>query len=291
MQAWFWHRSRLEAMSYKTILVYLNDKRHAEGVLVPAVQLAGRHNSHLIGMHVYPSVPAPPVPLPYGSDVVQAMAAAQKSETEDIAAIFARMTASQPFVAEWRAEKGPHVDPTAVVIEHGRSADLIIAGQTDPDWQTSPLQDVAEHLALGSGRPVLVVPYVGRYPEIGRNVVIAWKAGRESARAVFDALPILRQAEQVQLLEIGEGGQHRSGLAPDTSIALALARHGIKTTVRTSVAGDISVGDEILSRIADMGADLLVMGAYGHSRIRELVFGGVTRHIARHMTVPTLFSH
>jgi nucleotide-binding universal stress UspA family protein len=278
-------------MSYKTILVYLNDKRRAEAILEPAVRLASRHNSHLIGMHVFAGVPAPPVRLPYGSDLVKAMAAAQKKETEEIAAIFARMTANQTFVAEWRAEKGPHVDPTAVVMEHSRSADLIIAGQTDPDWEASPLQDVAEHLALGSGRPVLVVPYIGRYPEIGRNVVIAWKAGRESARAVFDALPILRQAEQVQILEIEEGRPHRNGVAPDNSIAVALARHGIKPTVRTSVAGDISIGDEILSRLADMSADLLVMGAYGHSRMRELVFGGVTRHIARHMTVPTFFSH
>ncbi len=277
-------------MSYKTILVHLNDKRHAEAVLEPAVQLASRHSSHLIGLHVYPSVPAPPIPMP-GSDVVRSIAAAQHKENEEIAAMFTRMTANQPFVAEWRTEKGLHIDPAAVVMDHGRSADLIIAGQTDPDWDSSPLSDVAEHLALGSGRPVLVVPYVGRYREIGRNVVIAWKAGRESARAVFDALPILKQAEQVQILEIEEGGRRSSGIAADTSIAASLARHGIKPTVRTSVAGEISVGDEILSRLADMGADLLVMGAYGHSRMRELVFGGVTRHIAKHMTVPTIFSH
>jgi nucleotide-binding universal stress UspA family protein len=256
------------------------------------VQLAARNNAHLIGLHVYATVPAPPVPLPYGADVVKAVAAAQQKETEDIAAIFDRVTAGQPFVAEWRAEKGPRVDPTSVVIDHSRCADLIIAGQTDPDWEASPLADVAEHLALGSGRPVLVVPYVGRYAQVGRNVVIAWKASRESARAVFDALPILQQAEQVQVLEIDErGGSRRGGASVDSTIAIALARHGIKPTVRTSTAGDISVGDEILSRLADMGADLLVMGAYGHSRMRELMFGGVTRHIARHMTVPTLFSH
>ena len=278
-------------MSYKTILVYLNDKRRAEAILEPALQLASRNNAHLIGMHVYAGVPAPPVPLPYGSEVVKAVAAAQRKATEEIAGIFSRMTAGRPFVAEWCAEKGPRVDPTSVVIEHGRSADLIVTGQTDPDWEASPLQDVAEHLALESGRPVLVVPYVGRYPEIGRNVVIAWKAGRESARAVFDALPILEQAEQVQILEIDESGGRRNGAAVDNTIAVALARHGLKPTVRTSIAGDISIGDEILSRLADMGADLLVMGAYGHSRMRELVFGGVTRHIAKHMTVPTLFSH
>jgi nucleotide-binding universal stress UspA family protein len=278
-------------MSYKTILAYLNDGRRAEATLEPAVQLAIRNNAHLIGMHVYAGVPAPPVPLPYGSEVVKAVAAAQQKQTEEIAGIFSRMTVNRPFVAEWRAEKGPHVDPADVIIEHSRSADLVVAGQSDPEWEATPLSDVAEHLALGSGRPVLVVPYVGRYAEIGRNVVIAWKPGRESARAVFDALPILKQAEQVQILEIDEGGADRSGASADTSIAVALARHGIKPTVRTSISGDISVGDEILSRLADMGADLLVMGAYGHSRMRELVFGGVTRHIARHMTVPTLFSH
>jgi nucleotide-binding universal stress UspA family protein len=278
-------------MSYKTILACLNDQRRTEAILETAVQLAGRNNAHLIGMHVYAGVPAPPVPLPYGSDVVKAVAAVQRKGTEEIADIFSRMTANRPFVAEWRAEKGPHVDPTAVLIDHSRSADLIVASQTDPDWESSPLQDVAEHLALESGRPVLVVPYVGRYPEIGRNVVIAWKPGRESTRAVFDALPILEQAEQVQILEVDEGGHGRSRVSADNSIAVALARHGIKPTVRTSVAGEIGVGDEILSRLADMGADLLVMGAYGHSRMRELVFGGVTRHIARHMTVPTLFSH
>jgi nucleotide-binding universal stress UspA family protein len=151
--------------------------------------------------------------------------------------------------------------------------------------------DFPERLALESGRPVLVVPYVGTYPDMGRNVVVAWKPGREAARAVFDALPILEAAETVTILEIKHKGEATDALAPDTTIAAALGRHGIKPVVRSSVAVDISVGDEILSRLADFGADLLVMGAYGHSRMRELVFGGATRHIARHMTVPTLFSH
>jgi nucleotide-binding universal stress UspA family protein len=177
------------------------------------------------------------------------------------------------------------------VLDHARSADLIIAGQADPDWEQSSLMDFPERLALESGRPTLVIPYVGRYREIGRNVVIAWKAGRESARAVFDALPILANAENVDILEVKERRDGGGSLAPDTTIAASLARHGIKATVRTSVAGDIGIGDELLSRIADAGADLLVMGAYGHSRMREIIFGGATRHIFRHMTVPTLFSH
>jgi nucleotide-binding universal stress UspA family protein len=278
-------------MPYKTILVHLNDPRRAEALLEPAIRLASKHGAHLIGLHVNASVPAAPIAVPYSAQVLGSIVAAERKMTEDLAAIFNRMTAGQQFVAEWRALQVPHVDLASVVMEHGRAADLIVAGQTDPDWDLAPLLDFPERLALESGRPVLVIPYAGRYPDPGRNAVIAWKASRESARAVFDALPLLVDAETVQILEIKEAGDTRPALAPDTSIAAALARHGIKPTVRTSIAGEISVGDEILSRIADMGANLLVLGAYGHSRMRELVFGGVTRHIFKHMTAPVLFSH
>jgi nucleotide-binding universal stress UspA family protein len=277
-------------MSYKTILVHLNDNRRAEALLEPAIQLATRYNSHLLGLHVYASMPAPPVPMGYASSMLGSVVAQERDRGKEIADAFARMTATGGFVPEWHLLKVPHVDLAPVVMGHGRAADLIIAGQTDPDWDLSPLLDFPERLALESGRPVLVIPYVGRYSRVGRNVVIAWKAGRESARAVFDALPLLQGAKNVHILEIAGRGDEGT-LSPDTSIAASLARHGIKPTVHTSVAPDISVGDEILSRLADLDADLLVMGAYGHSRMRELVFGGVTRHIARHMTVPTLFSH
>jgi nucleotide-binding universal stress UspA family protein len=185
----------------------------------------------------------------------------------------------------------PHVDLADVVMERGRVADLIVAGQTDPEWDLSPLMDFPERLALESGRPVLVIPCAGRYATVGRRVVIAWKRSREAARAVFDALPLLREAEAVHILEIKDHAEDANTLARDTAIAAALGRHGIKPEVRTSTASDISVGDEILSRASDLDADLLVMGAYGHSRFRELVFGGATRHIARHMTLPTLLSH
>src|SRR5215813_8706047 len=285
-------QSRSQPMFYKTILAHLNDSRRAEALLEPAIELAARYNSHLLGLHVYASLPAPPVPMGYASSLLGSVVAQERKQSEDIAATFARMTANAAFVPEWHLLKVPHVDLASVVMEHGRAADLIIAGQTDPDWDLSPLLDFPERLALESGRPVLIVPYAGRFGEIGRTVVIAWKPSRESARAVFDALPLLQAAEQVYILEIqGRDATPATALAPDTTIAASLARHGIKPAVHTSVAPDISVGDEILSRLCDLGADLLVMGAYGHSRMRELVFGGATRNIARHMTVPTLFSH
>jgi nucleotide-binding universal stress UspA family protein len=280
-------------MTYRfgTLLVHLNDKRRAEAVLEPVVSLASRYQAHVIGLHVYPSVSAPPIAVPEESKVRGSNAADERRETTEIAATFGRMTANQPFVAEWCALKVPHVDLPPVVLDYARSADIVIAGQTDPDWELSPLMDFPERLALESGRPTLIIPYVGRYPEVGRNVVIAWKAARESARAVFDALPILAGAQRVQILEIKERRSGRDSLAPDSTIAASLARHGIKATLSTSVVAEIGVGDEILSRVADANADLLVMGAYGHSRMREFIFGGATRHLMRHMTVPTLFAH
>jgi nucleotide-binding universal stress UspA family protein len=276
-------------MTYKTILVHLNDSRRAERVLEPATQLAARFNSHLIGFHAYSAVPASPIPM--ASSALGSIVAAERMNREAIADAFKRMTGGKSYVADWQLQKVPHVDLASVVMERGRAVDLIVAGQTDPDWDLSPLMDFPERLALESGRPVLVIPYVGRYSTLGRRVVVAWKGSREAARAVFDALPLLREAQAVHILEIKEQEDDAGALGADTSIAAALGRHGIKPEVRTSIASDLSVGDEILSRAADLEADLLVMGAYGHSRFRELVFGGATRHIARHMTLPTLFSH
>lgn len=278
-------------MSYKTILVYLNDERRAEAVLEPAMALARRYNAHLIGMHVYAALPAAPIKIPYASKVIGGLAGAERKATEEIAAIFARMTANQPFVPEWRALKVPHVDLAPIVMDHGRAADLIVTGQADPDWDLSPLLDFPERLALESGRPVLVVPVGGRFSDVGRNIVVGWKAGRESSRAVFDAMPLLTSAEKVQIVELSEGETAEGLLAVDTTIAASLARHGVKPDVHSAAAGKSGVAQDILAQVQARQADLLVLGAYGHSRFREMVFGGVTRYIARHMTVPTLFSH
>jgi nucleotide-binding universal stress UspA family protein len=274
-------------MSYKTILVHLSDQRRARSVLGTALHLARRYNSHLIGLYAYPGMPSlPPAYLPYSAEIAAAMVTAERKASQEVKATFESMTASEPLVAEWRAVRSSSGDLTASVVQHAYHADLVVAGQADPQSDLSPILDFPDGIAMASGRPVLVVPYAGRYPEVGRNVVIAWKPGREAARAVFDALPVLAKAEEVQILEVLEEGEE-----PDTEIAVVLARHGIKPVVRRSIAAHVGIGDEILSRLADAGADMLVMGAYGHSRMSEFVFGGATRHILQHMTVPTLLSH
>jgi nucleotide-binding universal stress UspA family protein len=277
---------------YKTILVHLNDERRAQSLLAPALTIANRFSAHLIGLYVYPAMPAtPPVIMPYGTSVLSGLVTAAKEEADRIRKIFDTACVGQQIVPEWRSVKASHADLAAVAMDHARAADLVVAGQTDPDWDLSPVLDFPERMALESGRPVLIVPRVGGYARIGERVMIAWNNKRESARATFDAMPLLSRAEMVKVLTI-EGGKAGDGdKLPDTEIAASLARHGVNVTSQHSVAPETSVADEILNRVSDESIDLLVMGAYGHSRFRELVFGGVTRGITRHMTVPTLFSH
>ncbi len=278
-------------MSYKTILVQLGNKRRADAILEPAVDLASRFNAHLIGLYVQATVPVPALPLPFASSVLEKLAAQELAASSAVEEVFSRATAGAALTPEWRPLKLAKADVTSLVVGHARSADLVVAGQTDPDWDMSPVFDFPERLALECGRPVLVVPHVGRHPRIGRNVAVAWKPTREAARAAFDALPLLKRAETVHILEMGEDDLSPGTLRADLSIATALGRHGIKPIVHSSSASGLDIGSALLSRLADLGADLLVMGAYGRSRMRELVFGGATREIARHMTVPTLFSH
>ena len=122
--------------------------------------------------------------------------------------------------------------------------------------------------------------------------MVAWDASRLATRAVNDALPILRKASKVHLLAINpEGGREGHGDVPGADIGLHLARHGVKAEASSIHAEDLEAGDALLSRAADFGADLIVMGAYGHSRWRELVLGGVTRHLLNHMTAPVFMSH
>jgi nucleotide-binding universal stress UspA family protein len=175
---------------------------------------------------------------------------------------------------------------------HARSADLVIAAKSDPEFEDSMMLDFPETLATDSGRPTLIVPRSAEGRPIGRRITVAWNGRREAARATFDALPLLETADDVRLLWVNpEDDPRGAGDLPTIEIAATLARHGIKCEAAQSRSTDLKVGDEILARLADHASDLLVMGAYGHTRMREFIFGGTTRHILKHMTVPVLLSH
>ena len=281
-----------QPMPYKTILVHLNSEDRARASLGFAMSLAEHFKSHLIGLYVFPAYPlTPPVPLPFGAEVAGQIRAAIRQEAEKLKAIFDEVTASQPFVCEWRAITTERRPPLEVVLEHARAADLVIANQTDASRKWSDILDFPVSLAIGAGRPVIVVPNFGRHDRLPRVVTVAWNNRKEAARAIADAMPLLEAAEAVNVLTVRDGRPLPEGYLPDTEIAAALARHGVKVDLADVIATEYTIGEEIRVRAIDRGADLIVMGCYGHSRMREIALGGVTRHMLREMTVPILFSH
>jgi nucleotide-binding universal stress UspA family protein len=170
-----------------------------------------------------------------------------------------------------------------------RRFDLSIVAQARPEAD-GPESLIAEQALFDSGRPVLVVPYIQTVPFTADRVMLCWDGSRTAARAAADALPFLTRAKEIEIF-IVETGKLKSDEIAGADIAGHLARHDLNVSVERTVAGDIDVASVILSRAADVGADMLVMGGYGHSRLREFILGGATRAILRSMTVPTLMSH
>jgi nucleotide-binding universal stress UspA family protein len=176
------------------------------------------------------------------------------------------------------------------MVVHARYADLAIVGRPDPAGCDAIPLDLPQTLVLASGRPVLLLP-----PDppaaAGRRILVGWNAGREATRAVADALPFLVRAEAVELLVVDHERQPtKHGEEPGADMACHLARHGVRVEVRRMSSGGQDVGRFLLSRAADFGADLVVMGAYGHSRVTELVFGGATRTVLHEAGLPVLMS-
>lgn len=278
-------------MPYKTILIHLSNESRARAALGLATMLAHRFEAHLIGLYVFPNYRlSPPIALPFGNEIAGQIRGAIKQEAEKVRSVFSEMTAAQPFSSEWRLVTADRRRPDQVVLEHARAADLVVANQADPAWEWSDILDFPDVLAIGAGRPVVIVPNFGRYDRLPRVVTVAWNGTREAARAVADALPLLQLAEQVNVLAVRDGPLPE-GYLPDTEIAAALARHGVKADVAEVIATEYTIGEEIRVRAIEQGSDLLIMGCYGHSRMREFALGGVTRHMLRETTIPILFSH
>jgi nucleotide-binding universal stress UspA family protein len=277
-------------MSYKTILVHLEGGARSAARLDFAFGLAVRFQAHLVGLYA-PAMPHIPAYAMVGAGhvlediLVQRRAEELRQAEKEFRDAVARHGDAS---AEWR-DSG--AGPAAALRQSARYADLVVAGQPEPQDEAEA-RSAAHELALAGGRPVLFVPYAGRFKTAGRRVLIAWDAGREAARAMREALPFLRQAEAVEVavFDPHRGGRDH-GEQPGADAALYLARHGVKVSVARQDGAGIHVGEQILSRAADTDADLVVMGAYGHSRARELVLGGVTRSMIESMTLPVLMSH
>lgn len=278
-------------MSYKTILVHCDASKTVSHRLAVAVQAAERFGAHLVGFHARTPFEAPMLADGGGfpmDDFFKAYDEAVKTEEAAAFAAFTKATKGKGLATEWRVVDG-YVDAELVV--QARYADLVVLGQAEPG-QTATPSDLPEAVALATGRPVLAVPHIGVRRPPGKLVMLCWNAGREAARAAHDALPFLKGADKVVVLIIEpRSSASGHGAEPGADVAAWLSRHGVKVTVQRDVAPDADVGAAILSRAADHDADLIVMGVYGHSRVRELVLGGASRTLLGSMTVPILMAH
>jgi nucleotide-binding universal stress UspA family protein len=280
-------------MHYRTIAVHVNDSRHASDRMTLAAELAAASDAHLVG------VAATGVPEAFympemmdGAVVLPAYLELMKKRAGGALAQFEKI-ADRSGLSSFEKRVMEEESGVALCLQ-ARYSDLVIIGQDDPD-EALPGQraDMPEYVVMNSARPVLIVPYCGKFGSVGRRAVVAWDGGMEAARAVALALPFLKAAQQVEVVVFNpESEPHSHGTQPGADIALYLARHGIKVEVSQQTAdGDVDIGNALLSHLADVGADLLVMGGYGHSRFREILLGGVTRTILRSMTVPVLMAH
>jgi len=280
-------------MDITNILVHVDGTERAAERIKLAAHIAGENDAHVTGTFV---IPDPYVAAYMASgyvpvEIFEAQREEAQKESGTARDTFNEIVEKAGVKAEYRTEEGAVAD---VMARHARYSDLTIVGKGDPDEPAKfPYPDLAADLVMTAGRPVMVVPNAGHFDSVGKRVLVCWNASREATRALNDALPFLQKAEKVTVLAVNPakpvGGDH--GDIPSADIALHLARHGVKAEASQTAAEKIEISDVILARASDLGADLIVTGAYGHSRTREWVFGGVTEHLMRDMTVPCMMSH
>ncbi len=284
-------------MPPKTILVLLNDSGSAGQLLDAASALARQFEAHLIGLYVLPAAKVySDVGMVATPMVFEGYRDLFASKLEEVRKKFEARAKQDGLKAEWRVIDSNFPDIGDGAISEARSAELVVTSQVDSGQDGSIERDLVVRLILESGRPVLVIPKKGHFSPRGEGIaekaIVGFNGTKEASRAMFDALPLLRTVKETRLVWVDPYKQSgEAGEIPGAEEATVLSRHGIKVTAEPMMTTRRNAGEALLMRANDLGADLLVMGAYAHSRMREFVFGGATRHVLEHMTIPVLMSH
>jgi nucleotide-binding universal stress UspA family protein len=275
-------------MPYRTILVAIRTQEEIDRLIETAVNF-GDDKRHLIVTHCEPE------PVIYASPDGIAAAEYYQRIAEDSArrleSIRKAALASAKRIGvdcEWRGSIGPAGDELGSGLSSSYAADLVVAGQADPK---DGVNSHSERLIFETGRPVLFVPFGAKPAKLPKTALVAWNNSREAARATFDALPLLKKAKSVEvvLVDPPTTDQQDAEDAGD-EIAAALARQDVKVNVEAMPSGGSPVGTALQKRADEIGADILIMGAYGHSRLREMILGGATRQMLALMKLPTFMS-
>lgn len=275
---------------YKDLLVEIDGSETSRKRIDYAIELTRRFDGHLTGLfllHVF--LPPPAIGVYMTSEMENQILTGEQERAEAALEDFRKIAEREQISFETRTAKGVYNERARVFSLHGRYADLAIIGQQNPDEHV-PSLDPGD-VVLAAGAPVVIVPHIGAPSTAAENVMIAWNASRESTRAVRDAMPLLEKTTSVDVVCFRPGATSAHGEVPGADIGLHLSRHGIEVDVQVLEGQGVDVGNALLSHAADRGSDLLVMGGYGHSRLRESVLGGATRTILQSMTVPVLMSH
>ena len=280
-------------MSYKTILVSLNEVGRLSELVAATVTLARATQAHVSGLYVVPAVQVYPS---VGFEAAPQVFEGNRSYFKDNA-----QRVKQAFEEAMRRENLSHdfhqVDARTPVIADevvasGRVADLVIVSATNPEEITGVERDFAEQTVMALGRPVIVLPYKGKAALSLNEVIVGWDGGREAARAAFDALPLLKKAGKVRIVRVDpQMDPSLRGSVAGADLAEALSRHGVKAEAQGYPTDGQDEGQALMRCAEDAGAGLIVMGAYGHSRLAEFIFGGATRFVLNRLVCPVLMSH
>jgi nucleotide-binding universal stress UspA family protein len=279
----------MKTPAIRSILVSLNDVEHLQSVLAAARYLAGRFSADVKGLYVIPAAQLYPM---VGHDAVPVVFDGNQSffkkHLERTKADFEAAMTADGLNFSFQSVDGNSAQIAVEVANQARAHDITIVASSPGGDGSGYEDDFAERVVMLAGRPVLVLPrVVGKIFDF-TEVMVAWDGGREAARACFDAMALLRTARKVRLVSVDVAPR---GQEPAGDIAQTLAHHGVTTEITHVTSDGMLIGEALLQAAYDNGAGLLVMGAYGHGRFTELIFGGATRHVFRHMTLPVLMSH
>ncbi len=277
-------------MTIKNIVVHIDHSTACEHRVKAAIELAHNHDARLSALFVVPDYFVPSyVEAQISADIITQISDEAIARAKQTQGKVKAQAKDAGLELDCYIEEGNIIN---IISDYARYADLLILGQSQSDDPDNISEGLADNLVLEGGAPCLVIPYIGTRPTLGKRILLAWNESRESSRALRDALPLMQAAEAVSVLLIKPKSHDEKHTATQEKVIISyLADHGIDAGINLCVDNHLDPGDTILAQASDNDTDLIVMGAYGHSRLRELVLGGATRHLLKEMTVPVFISH
>ncbi|OUR78587.1 hypothetical protein A9Q83_06830 [Alphaproteobacteria bacterium 46_93_T64] len=274
-------------MSIKTLLLHLTNDKNLDSRIELALRLAVENEAHIKGVYTITPAAPPTSFMGYIPPEFVERTRAIESENAEVTSTKLKLAAKEAGIScAVMKEEGYALD---IINAHALAADLVVIGQVDPDDDKSAqYRYLADEVVISSAQPVLAVPYAGNHLGFGKHILVGWNNTREASIALHNAMVFLKKAEKITLLSINPSTDQS---AENAAVLAHLERHSVQAEMKVGHWKDVSVGNALLDSLVDLNADMLVMGAYGHSRIREMILGGATQEILEQMTAPILFSH